>query len=160
MTYIFLFCQWPCQWLTCGIDLGGRNYKFCLCRWYSLGSKNTHVKLQCILQKCYWRYRHLQDLWIINQNVQTDSVFSIGRSVLKLVIEYLGILFDYKCSFIPNLEHLPKSYTSPYTDNNNFKIDYKNLGLNIKEKQERFYSCVVSITDYSSSVRGFKKFQS
>lgn len=61
-------------------------------------------------------------------------MFSIGRSVLKLVIEYFGILFDYKCSFILNLEYLLKSYISFYIDNNNFKIDYKNLGFNIKEK--------------------------
>lgn len=79
---------------------------------------------------------------------------------LELVIEYLDILFDYKSSFIPNLEHLPKSYTGLYTDNNNIKIDYKNFGFNVKEKQERFYSCVVSITDYSSSIWGLKKFQS
>ncbi|XP_048743557.2 uncharacterized protein LOC125656974 [Ostrea edulis] len=130
----------------------------------------TPEELQCMLQKLHnWCRR-----WRVLINTEkskcmhfrktrtkgTAFEFTIGTNTLEIVdsYKYLGIIFTYTGNFTKNAENLAKAGGRALGKIISTIHNNKEFGFTAYEKL--FYSCVLPILDYSSSVWGFKKFQS
>lgn len=133
----------------------------------ALIAKSTE-DLQCMLNKLHeWSRR-----WrvLINTNKSkcmhfrksraraTNFEFTIGSNKLETVdnYKYLGITFTYSENFIENGERLAKAGGRALGKMISSIHNNKDFRLNSYEKL--FYSCVILVLDYSSSVWGFKNF--
>lgn len=133
----------------------------------ALIAKSTE-DLQCMLNKLHeWSRR-----WrvLINTNKSkcmhfrksraraTNFEFTIGSNKLETVdnYKYLGITFTYSENFIENGERLAKAGGRALGKMISSIHNNKDFRLNSYEKL--FYSCVIPVLDYSSSVWGFKNF--
>ncbi|VDI08605.1 Hypothetical predicted protein [Mytilus galloprovincialis] len=90
---------------------------------------------------------------------ETNFEFTVGKNKLEKVenYKYLGVTFGHNENFITNAENLSKGDGRALWKMI-FKIhNSKDFGFYAYEKL--YYSCVVPILEYASSVWGYRKFQ-
>ena len=90
---------------------------------------------------------------------RTNFSFKLGNDVLETVerYRYLGVIFHEKCDNTYNSEALGKGAGRALGSIISKIYHLKDFGF--KSFEKLFYSCVVPVMDYCSSVWGFKTYQ-
>ena len=130
---------------------------------------NSAEELQCMLNTLHQRCKRWRELINTDKSKcihfrkprtkETNFEFTVGKNKLEKVenYKYLGVTFGHNENFITNAANLSKSDGRALWKMI-FKIhNSQDFGFYAYEKL--YYSCVVPILEYASSVWGYRKYQ-
>lgn len=156
--------------MNLGIELGNRKLSILLYADDIALVANSPEDLQTMLNKLHeWckRWRVLINTnkskclhFRKNRTKETSFNFTIGSNKLEKVdnYKYLGVKLTHTGNFTLNAENLGKAGGRALGKIISTIHNNKDFRFNAYEKL--FYSCVIPVLDYASSIWGFKKFQS